>query len=133
VGADCDDGSDVCTRGAICAGQPGERTCRRVDLRSVDDSCGGPGDDEVALCDVFSGATCGDSGQCVAIGDGSTGARCESSDWGNYIGCDTGLYCDRATHTCRPRAYGDEACAYDEACESGRCQDGSCRDTYCDF
>jgi hypothetical protein len=133
LGADCDGGSDVCTLGAVCAGPPGEKTCRSVDLRAVDDDCGEPGDDEVAQCDVFAGATCGDGGQCVAIGDGSTGARCESSDWGDYIGCDNGLYCDRDSHTCRPRAYGDEACEYDGACESGRCENGRCRDTYCDF
>jgi hypothetical protein len=133
LGEECDSGSDVCTLGATCAGQPGEKACQKVDLRSVDDDCGGGGDDEVALCDVFAGATCGDDGQCVAIGDGSTGSRCERSDWGDYIGCDDGLYCDRDSNTCRPRAYGDEACAYNEACESGRCDSGRCREAYCDF
>lgn len=133
LGAACDSGDDPCVPGAYCFGRTGAKTCQTVTLSQELQSCA-RSDTTFTYCDYFSGLTCDETTEkCVRTGDGSLGARCDTTDAGDLIPCQSGLYCDGTLGTCQPVKHAGEACDTDSQCDVGRCDTASqkCLAYYC--
>jgi hypothetical protein len=133
VGQPCDTIDDVCVTGAFCHGPAGQRTCQTVELVGAGESCARADSEPPQSCDVFSGTTCDAGSQiCTATG-GSRGARCDTSDLGDLIPCDDGLYCEASTQTCQPQVADGQPCNSNRQCSSGECSSSAkvCATTYC--
>jgi hypothetical protein len=126
LGADCEDDDEVCVAGALCSGESPAMRCNSVALRQGGQPCKSPA--EFGYCDVISGFTCGDGGECVALGDGSLGSRCDRTDLGDLVPCDDGLFCDPDSKTCEAPRLDGAACEGGYQCKTHSCdwQTGTC-------
>jgi hypothetical protein len=134
LGAACDDPDDVCVAGALCQGVDRVRTCQNVVRLELGDPCRARDEnDPPSFCDPFDGLTCGEA-VCEATGDGTAGSRCDTTDFGDLLPCDPGLYCDLDSDTCEPLRAAGAACDQDRSCVSGSCDQDTltCRGEYCD-
>jgi len=119
LGAACDDHDDVCEGTAFCMSEGTESLCKKFTLLHAGEPCNVPG--ALALCDVFGGFTCGASNVCVALGDGSAGSRCDSTDFGELVPCQPGLRCFEESSSCERLYDLGEGCESDAECESDYC------------
>jgi hypothetical protein len=133
-GESCDTTDDVCVTGAFCHGPPGLQTCQTVELLGVGQSCARLDSEPPRMCDVFAGSTCDTTSQVCVVKGRSRGSRCDISDLGDLIPCDTGLYCRSSTRTCEPQVAEGQPCDSDQHCNAGQCSSTTrvCVSTYCD-
>jgi hypothetical protein len=134
VGTPCEQLDDVCVGGALCAGSEGNRACTAIALvRTEGTPCSGT-PDAPAMCDALAGYACrGDT--CRATGDGTQGSPCDTSDLGDLVSCEAGLYCKQESDTCEDRVAEGAACDRSGMCQSGSCdrEQGICRSRYCEI
>jgi hypothetical protein len=71
---------------------------------------------------------------CVPTGDGGLGSVCDTTDFGDLVPCDAGLYCDGQLGTCQKKHRAGETCDQSASCDVGTCDSTSstCRERYCD-
>jgi len=119
LGAACDAYDAACEGNALCAPDGAGMRCKEVTLLHAGQACNVP--DALALCDVYGGFTCDASNVCVALGDGSAGSRCDSTDFGELLPCNPGLRCVEESGTCESRHELGHSCEYDFECVSYHC------------
>jgi len=120
-------GRGVCVEGSICI----DGACREVTVvRNVGDACG---EAMLAFCDPFARLECGETGTCVALGDGTEGSPCRGGDFGELT-CNEGLSCHSDTDTCGPPKAAGASCGRDAECASRFCdyRTETCGERYCE-
>ncbi len=143
TGSACRETDDVCELGSYCVlADDGPRvdadtasgTCQPVELlREEGAPCDTMDQGRPQVCDAFERYYCAPAG-CARAGDGTEGSRCDTSDFGELVGCDEGFYCDLDTAICMAIKSAGEPCQSRIECESGSCDrdTDTCRDRYCD-
>ena len=130
-GGTCASDHSPCARGTACmpddGGTPPDGggdvtgTCRVPPFADTEGSACQPDWEAPSpmFCDPVKLLACV-NGKCQRIGDGTEGARCLAGQDTPAL-CNTGLYCDRATATCRPPQADGQTCESDDECVSGYC------------